>query len=401
MNTPPDTKQDTKQDATQETMAVDASTKRRPLLVGIIGVFLLLGAAWFVYWLLVLSKRETTDDAYVGGDQVGVSAQTGGTVIEVLAEDTQHVQSGQLLVRLDRADNDVALQRAAGELSQSVRLFRQQQAQAASADSLAASRRQELAQAEEQLARRKPLLEARAISAEELQQSATAAQVARSALDSAERQAGAVHAMVEGLTPATSPTVQQARAAFVQAWLAARRTEVRAPIAGVVARRAAQVGQRVAPGQALLSIVPLEDVWIDANFKESQLGSLRIGQPVSVEADVYGGKVEYNGRVAGLSAGTGAAFALLPAQNASGNWIKVVQRVPLRIELDPKQLASHPLRIGLSMHVSVDTHDRSGSLVSPEAPAKPASSTGIYAEDFAAAQRAAEAVVRGEAVPQP
>ncbi|MFM2287645.1 MAG: hypothetical protein RL684_788 [Pseudomonadota bacterium] len=385
----------------EETIAANGNGKRRALLLGIVGVFAVLGAVWFLYWLLVLSKRETTDDAYVGGDQVGVSAQTGGTVIEVLAEDTQHVNANQLLARLDRADNDVALQRATGELSQAVRLYRQQQAQAASADSQAASRRQELAQAEEQLARRKPLLEARAISAEELQQSATAAQVAHSAVDVSERQAAAFHAMVDGLTLTTSPTVQQARAAYVQAWLAARRTEVRAPIAGVVARRAVQVGQRVAPGQSLLSIVPLEGVWIDANFKESQLGSLRIGQPVSVEADVYGGKVEYRGHVAGLSAGTGSAFALLPAQNASGNWIKVVQRVPLRIELDPKELASHPLRIGLSMHVSVDTHDRNGSLLSPEAPATPASSTGIYAEDYAAAQRAAEAVVRGEAVPQP
>jgi len=172
-------------------------------------------------------------------------------------------------------------------------------------------------------------------------------------------------------------------------------------VAGVVARRAAQVGQRISAGQALLSIIPLENVWIDANFKESQLGNLRIGQPVAIEADVYGSKVEYHGRVAGLAAGTGAAFALLPAQNASGNWIKVVQRVPLRIELEPEELASHPLRIGLSTHVSVDTHDRSGSLLSPDAPAAPSSSTGIYAEDFAAAQRAADAVVHGEAMPQP
>ena len=393
MNTPAE--------ATQETTATNGNAKRRSLLLAIVGLFAVLGAAWFLFWLLVLSKRETTDDAYVGGDQVGVSAQTGGTVIEVLAEDTQHVKSGQLLVRLDRADNDVALQRAAGELSQSVRLFRQQQAQAASADSQAASRRQELVQAEDQLARRKPLLEARAISAEELQQSATSAQVARSALEVAERQAGAVHALVDGLTLASSPTVQQARAAFVQAWLATHRTEVRAPVAGVVARRAAQVGQRISAGQALLSIIPLENVWIDANFKESQLGNLRIGQPVAIEADVYGSKVEYHGRVAGLAAGTGAAFALLPAQNASGNWIKVVQRVPLRIELEPEELASHPLRIGLSTHVSVDTHDRSGSLLSPDAPAAPSSSTGIYAEDFAAAQRAADAVVHGEAMPQP
>jgi membrane fusion protein, multidrug efflux system len=381
--------------------ALNNNGKRRSLLLKILAVFAVVGIAWLAYWLLVLAKRQATDDAYVAGDQVGVSALTAGTVTEVLAEDTQRVQAGQVLVRLDRADNDVALQRAAGELAQSVRVFRQQQAMASGADSLVASRKAELAQAEEQLARRKPLLATQAIAAEEVQQAGTAVDVARAALQAAERQAAASHTLVDGVTTSTSPAVQQARSAYLQAWLAARRTVVRAPISGYVARRNVQLGQRVQPGQSLLSVIPLGNLWIDANFKESQIGQLRIGQPATIEADVYGGKVEYHAHVAGFSAGTGAAFALLPAQNASGNWIKVVQRVPVRIALDPKELADHPLRIGLSTRVTVDTHDQSGPLLSPEADAASAASTGVYAEDYQAAQHAAEAVIRGETPPQP
>jgi membrane fusion protein (multidrug efflux system) len=379
----------------------DGNGKRRRLLLMIIGLFALVGVAWLAYWLLVLAHHQSTDDAYVAGNQVGVSALTAGTVTEVLADETQRVRAGQVLVKLDRADNDVALQRAAGELAQGVRLFRQQQSLASSGDSQVASRRVELAQAEEQLARREPLLASHAVAAEEVQQASTAVEVARAALQAAERQAAASHTLVDGLTISSSPTVQQVRSAFLQAWLAARRTVVRAPISGYVARRNVQLGSRVAQGQALLNIIPLENLWIDANFKESQIGSLRIGQPATVVADVYGGKVQYHAHVAGFSAGTGAAFALLPAQNASGNWIKVVQRVPVRVVLDPKELAEHPLRIGLSTRIDVDTHDQSGPLLSPEAGASDATSTSVYAEDYQAAQGAADAVIRGETPPQP
>jgi membrane fusion protein (multidrug efflux system) len=387
--------------APEPTASNDGNGKRRRLLLTIIGIFAFVGVAWFAWWLLVLSHRQGTDDAYVAGDQVGVSALTPGTVTDVLAAETQRVSAGQVLVKLDRADNEVALQRATGELAQSVRLFRQQQSLASSGDAQVASRRVELAQAEEQLARRQPLLASHAVAAEEVQQAGTAVEVARAALQAAGQQAAALHTLVDGVTIAASPAVQQARSAYLQAWLAARRTVVRAPISGYVARRNVQLGQRVAPGQALLNIIPLENLWVDANFKESQIGSLRIGQAATVVADVYGGKVQYHARVAGFSAGTGAAFALLPAQNASGNWIKVVQRVPVRVTLDPKDLADHPLRIGLSTRVEVDTHDQSGPLLSPDAGAADASSTSVYADDYQAAQRAADAVVRGETPPQP
>lgn len=376
--------------------AMTGNPKRRRFLLIVATVFATLAAGWVLLWLLVLSRRETTDDAYVAGDQVGVSAQTTGTVIEVLSDDTQRVETGQVMVRLDPTDNEVALARAAGTLALAVRQNRQLHALAAQSDSAIASRRLELQWAESELARRRPLLEQHAIASEELRQFETKVALAQAALQAAQRQSRAAHAPVEGVSAELNPAVQEARAAFLQAWLAVRRATVRAPLTGYVARRNVQVGQRVNAGQTLFTVIPLDKLWIDANFKEVQLRALRIGQPVRVQSDLYGGQVQFHGRVAGMSAGTGAAFSLLPAQNASGNWIKVVQRVPVRIALDRGELAAHPLRIGLSTYVNVDTIDRSGPVLAA-APATPAgSSTQIYADDYPAAERAADAVIRGE-----
>jgi len=201
------------------------------------------------------------------------------------------------------------------------------------------------------------------------------------------------------LIDSDSPTVP--RAAFEQAWIALRRTTLRAPVTGYVAQRSVQIGQQVGPGQPLLNVVPLNRLWVDANFKESQLRALRIGQPAELQADLYGSSFKFQGRVLGAAAGTGAAFSLLPAQNASGNWIKVVQRVPVRIGLDPQQLASHPLRIGLSIDVNVDTRDRSGNLLASTAANTPVATTALYAGDAAAAAHAADAIIHGDALEQP
>lgn len=383
------------------TSTLGGNPKRHKFMLVIAAVFSILGLGWILLWLLVFSRRETTDDAYVAGDQVGVSAQTPGTVVEVLVDDTQRVEPGQVMVRLDPTDNDVALARAASTLALSVRQTRQQSALAAQSDSAIAARQLDLQRAEEELARRRPLLEQRAIAAEELQQFATAAALARASLQAAERQSSAAHALVEGVSVGMNPAVQEARATFLQAWIADRRSTVRAPVAGFVARRNAQVGERVNAGQTLLTIIPLDKLWIDANFKEGQLRALRIGQPVRLDSDLYGGKVEFHGRVAGMSAGTGAAFSLLPAQNASGNWIKVVQRVPVRIALEPGELAAHPLRIGLSTSVNVDTRDRSGAVLAVAPTTTSVSSTAIYADDYQAAERAADAIIRGEPLIRP
>ncbi|HEV7490545.1 MAG TPA: HlyD family efflux transporter periplasmic adaptor subunit, partial [Rhodanobacteraceae bacterium] len=216
----------------------------------------------------------------------------------------------------------------------------------------------------------------------------------RAALDLAERQSAAAHALVDGTPIADNASVMQAKATFREAWINAERNGIVAPLGGYVAQRAVQVGTRVQPGQALLTIIPLHDLWVDANFKESQLRNIRIGQPVTIESDLYGGTADFRGHVVGLAPGTGAAFALLPPQNASGNWIKVVQRVPVRISLDPKDLDQHPLRVGLSTAVKVDTHDRSGPVLAAAPSSKPVAETGVYASDFAKAEAEANAIVR-------
>ena len=375
--------------------------RRRKFLQVIGAVFAALALAWLIYWLLVLSQRQTTNDAYVVGDQVGVAAQTGGTVIDVLAEETQRVDGGQVLVRLDPTDSQVALAHAASILALSVRQVRQQAAAAEQSDTNIVSRQLDLQWAEAELARREPLLAQHAIAPEELRELENKVELARAALQSAQRQSRAAHALVDGVPTEQNPAVQEARAAYLQAWIASSRATVRAPVAGYVARRNVQAGQPVSAGQSLFTIVPLDKLWVEANFKEGQLRALRIGQPVRISADLYGSAVEYHGRIAGVGVGTGAAFSLLPAQNASGNWIKVVQRVPVRIALQADELVRHPLRIGLSTTVNVDTTDRTGASLAAAPDTRAVASTAIYAAELQAAEQSADAVIRGEPLRRP
>ncbi len=263
-------------------------------------MFAVVALAWVMYWLLVLSRRETTNDAYVVGDQVAVAAQAGGTVIDVLAEETQRVDAGQVLVRLDPTDSQVALEHAASTLALSVRQVRQQRAAAEQSDANIASRQLDLQWAEAELARRQPLLEQHAVAPEELRELESKVALARAALQAAQGQSRAAHAPVEGVTAEHNPAVQEARASFLQAWIAASRATVRAPVAGYLARRNVQAGQQVSSGQSLFTIVPLDKLWVEANFKEGQLRALRIGQPVRIDSDLYGGAVEYHGRIAGV-----------------------------------------------------------------------------------------------------
>jgi membrane fusion protein (multidrug efflux system) len=368
--------------------------KRRTLLLVIAAVFVLAGIAWYALYVFVFSLRETTDDAYVSGNQVGVSSQIAGTVTAVLADDTQLVHAGQVLVKLDPTDGEVALEKAKSTLANAVRQVRQQTEMASQYDSAIASRKTDLAQAEADLKRREPLLADKAIAPEEVAHAREAVRNARNALEQVERQSAAAHALVDGTPLAENPAVMQAKAAFREAWINAERNAIVAPVNGYVAQRAVQVGSRIQPGQPLMTIIPLGDLWVDANFKESQLRHIRIDQPVEIESDLYGGEAEFHGRVIGLAPGTGAAFALLPPQNASGNWIKVVQRVPVRISLDPAELGKHPLRVGLSTSVKVDTHDRSGAVLASAPATKPVAETDVYANDFAKAEAEADAIVR-------
>ncbi len=347
------------------------------LALGLI-VIVLLGGLW---WLLYARYYESTDDAYVSGDMVNVMAEVSGTVVSIGADETDRVQAGQELVRLDATDARIALQDSEEQLA---RIVRQTRTVFATRDELTAvvgQRRADLARAQADFDRRKNLAASGAVSGEELGHARDALSAARDALTAAEKNLAASTALV-GLTGvADNPDVQAAATQVERAWLTLVRTSVRAPVTGYVARRSVQLGERIAPGAPLMAIVPLERLWIEANFKEVQLSRMRIGQPVRVVADMYGGRVEYHGRVAGLGMGTGAAFALLPAQNATGNWIKVVQRVPVRVALEPGELAAHPLRVGLSTTATVDVRDSAGTQLAPAARAQPVLATRVFEID--------------------
>jgi membrane fusion protein (multidrug efflux system) len=341
---------------------------RRTLLLSLLlGLFLAAGIGFGVYWALVGRYVESTDDAYVGGNLVQITPQVYGTVLAIDADNTDYVKAGQTLVALDQADSRVALEEAEAALARSVRQVRNLMATTAQIEATVALRETELARAREDLARRAPLAAGGALPAEELQHARDAVASGRAALDVAEQQLAAHKTLIDHTTVETHPEVQSAAARVREAYLAYARTALPAPVSGIVDKRSVQVGQRVSPGTPLMAVIPLDQVWVDANFKERQLLDLRVGQPATLTADLYGSAVEYHGRVAGFGAGTGGAFALLPPQNATGNWIKVVQRVSVRIALDPAELVQHPLRLGLSMLVDVDTHKRGGAL-SPKSP---------------------------------
>ena len=359
------------------------SGRRKRALLTLTALVVTLGGAWVAYDMLVASHYESTENAYVQSNLVQITPQIGGTVTAILVDDTDHVKAGQPLVRLDPADAKVALQQAEAALAQAVRQARTVYANNGSLSAQVTLRqaevarvRNEVVRAGEDLQRRQALAGIGAVSREELRHAEAQVASAREQLASAEaavlaarEQLASNQALTEGTPVESNPAVQTAAARVREAWLATQRLVLPAPVEGYVARRSVQLGQRVAAGTALMTIVPLDQVWVEANFKEVQLRKLRIGQPVTLTADLYGQQVTYRGRIAGLGVGTGAAFALLPAQNATGNWIKVVQRVPVRVALDAKEIAAHPLRVGLSMHAEVDVRRQDGKLLDERAAA--------------------------------
>ncbi|MDE2419279.1 MAG: efflux RND transporter periplasmic adaptor subunit [Burkholderiales bacterium] len=351
------------------------------------------GLAWGGYEWFTNRSLEATDNAYVQGNVIQITPQIGGTVDAILADDTDFVKAGQPLVQLDPADAKVVLDQAEANLAQAVRQVRTLYAnngtlgaQITVREADIAKARNDLARATDDLSRRQSLAGNGAVSKEELnhaQSQVAAAQnalaAAQAGVASAREQLASNQSLTDGTRIESHPSVLAAAAKVREAYLALHRTALPSPVDGYVAKRTVQLGQRVAAGAPLMSVIALNQLWVDANFKEVQLRNIRIGQPVTLTADLYGRKVEYKGMVAGLGVGTGAAFALLPAQNATGNWIKVVQRVPVRVALDPKQLAESPLRVGLSMEATVDVSDQSGKALA-DAP-RPASTveTTVYA----------------------
>jgi membrane fusion protein (multidrug efflux system) len=332
-------------------------------LWGLGAVVVLGGLGSLAYWFFDGRYYESTDDAYVNGDVVQVTSEIPGTVIALNVDDTQPVRAGQTLLELDPADAKIAEANTEADLARAVRQVRGLFAQGKELHAQIDQREQAERTADDDLKRRGGLLADGAISAEELSHARDAVTTTRANVAAARQQLSQTIAQIDGTTIADHPQVQAAAAAVRNAALALHRTQLTSSVSGMIAKRSVQVGQRVAAGTPLLAVVPLDDVWIDANFKEVQLERMRTGQPVTVHTDLYGHDVTYHGRLVGIAAGSGNAFALLPSQNASGNWIKIVQRVPVRILLDPKELEAHPLRVGLSATVRVDLHDTSGPLM--------------------------------------
>ena len=354
--------------------------RRRNLMI-LAGVVVIFAVGYTGYWYWDARFFESTDDCYVDGDVVQITTEIPGTVIQLHVDDTQSVARSQALLELDPADAQVAVSSAEANLARAVRSVRTLFAQADRLRAEISDREIELEQAKRDHERRSGLLSDGAISSEELQHTQDRITEVRASLTAAREQLRETTAQIDGTTISSHPQVLAATAAVRDASLSLRRTRLTAPMPGVIARRSVQIGQRVAAGTPLMGIVPLDAVWIDANFKEVQLRDMRVGQPVTLRADMYGGKAEYHGKLVGLSAGSGTAFALLPAQNASGNWIKIVQRLPVRIALDAAELRAHPLRIGLSVTAKVDIRDTSGDLVSPQVRQIPIPSQASLAQD--------------------
>ncbi len=351
----------------------DSSTngKRNQRLL-ILGAAVVIGTiVYTAYYFLHSRYFEETDDAYVASDMVQITSEVPGTVISVSVDNTQQVARGQALIELDPADAQIAVSSAEAELARSVRSVRGLFSKSSGLKSVINARQIALKSAREDLQRRLKVAAEGGVSAEELQHSKDQVAQLEASLATSTEELETNNAQVENTTISNHPQVLAAAASLRQASLALKRTRIVAPVNGAVARRNVEIGSRIAAGTPLLAVVPLENAWVDANFKEVQLEHIRVGQPVEVYSDIYGKDVKYHGKVAGLGAGSGAAFALLPPQNASGNWIKIVQRVPVRISLDPQELAKNPLRLGLSMHVEVDMHNTDGSLIATQVRAAP------------------------------
>jgi membrane fusion protein, multidrug efflux system len=362
--------------------AARAERRRRGFLI-FGAVVIIAGLAYGGWWLFEGRFTESTDDAYVAGNIVAVTSRENATVTALYADNTQAVHRGQLLIEMDPSTAEVNMRAAEANLARAARSVR---GTFASADSYSAQLSQAevaLAQAKSDYQRRQAAL-AGAVSGEELGHARDAVSAAEAAVNSARGGLAQAQSGISGVDIAHNPDVLAAEAQLRAAALVLAHMKIVAPVDGEVAQRTVQVGQHVNAGAPLMAVVPLSDVWVDANFKEVQLARMRIGQPVKVVADLYGGHVEYRGRVEGLGMGTGAAFALLPAQNATGNWIKVVQRVPVRITLEPKELEPHPLRIGLSTNVSVDVHDDSGAQLAQKPRSEPVLATQAYDVDRSA-----------------
>lgn len=378
---------------TATTPAAKPKNRRKFFLRLLLIVVVLALVGWGLWYLLEGRWYESTDDAYVKGNVVQITPKVRGTVISVGAKNGDRVAKGDVLTRLDPSDTTVALEGARAKLAKSVREVRGLYNNVEAAQSAVDARQTALNKAKSDYRRRKGLADSGAISSEMLAHARDALADARSALDSARQKYENAKAMVSGTDVASNPAVQAAASKLRKAFLDSVNSTMVAPVDGYVAKRSVQVGEHVAPGKPLMAVVPLDNLWVDANFKETQLGHMRIGQPVELTSDLYGGSVTYHGTVESLGIGTGSAFSLLPAENATGNWIKIVQRLPVRVSLRPDELQDNPLRVGLSMTATVNLHDRDGNVLVQEHEQKPAFTTDVYDKQMKAANALVKQVI--------
>ncbi|KRD80156.1 efflux RND transporter periplasmic adaptor subunit [Lysobacter sp. Root983] len=373
--------------------AAPTNGKRRKFLLLLLAVVVIAAIGWTAWYLLVARWHQDTDDAYVQGNIVSITPQSIGTVVSIGADDGMKVTAGQVLVQLDPNDAQVAYEQAVANLANTVRQVRGLYSAVDAGQADLSAREVAVQKARADVKRREGLVASGAVSAEELAHARDELAAAEASLSSSRGTLSRNRALVDATTLGKQPQVAAAAAQLRQAYLNLQRAAIVAPVSGYVAKRNVQLGQRVQPGATLMTIVPLEQVWVDANFKETQLNNMRIGQPVELHSDLYGSDVAFEGKVAAIGMGTGSAFALLPAQNASGNWIKIVQRVPVRIEVDRKQVLEHPLRLGLSMHVDVNIRGQDGAMLAGSTPAKPVLTTDAYTKQLADADALIEKIV--------
>ncbi|MEW7313766.1 efflux RND transporter periplasmic adaptor subunit [Buttiauxella gaviniae] len=366
---------------------VQRSSKRKRNFIIFILVLVLAAAGCLAWYFLYAQYYESTDDAYVNGNQVALTPQISGTVTQVTADEGDFVEIGQPLVLLDASDTQIALQQAEASLANTVRQVRGLYSTADNYRAQVAAKQVALQTAQNDYARRQKIFSTGAIAAEDLSHYRDAVTSAQSDLAAAQQALRTNLAMVDDTVIDSHPEIKTAVATLRQRYLDNSRTTIVAPVSGYVAKRAVQLGMRVTSGTTLLAIVPLNEVWVDANFKESQLKAMRLGQKVTLNADLYGDDVEYHGTIESLGIGTGSAFSLLPAQNASGNWIKIVQRLPVRITLDPHDMQKHPLRIGLSMNARVDIRNTDGHLLPQQTVSAPRFKTDVYQDSLEAADK--------------
>ncbi|UZE25570.1 efflux RND transporter periplasmic adaptor subunit [Pseudomonas sp. B21-056] len=357
--------------------------KRKVMLLALTVIVILASLGVWAWHELYGRWSESTDDAYVNGNVVEITPQVTGTVVSIGADDGDLVREGQVLVQFDPNDSEVGLQSAQANLARTVRQVRGLYSNVDGMRAQVNAQEAEVQKAQENYNRRKNLAAGGAISQEELSHARDDLTSAQNALANARQQLKTTSALVDDTVVSSHPDVQSAAAQLRQAYLNNARSTLIAPVTGYVAKRTVQLGQRVQPGTALMAVIPLDQLWIDANFKETQLREMRIGQPVEIETDLYGSDVKYSGTIDSLGAGTGSAFALLPAQNATGNWIKIVQRVPVRIHVNAQELARHPLRVGLSTEVNVNLRDQSGPVLAQQPPQKASFSTQVYDRQLA------------------